>query len=577
MNFEDVIIEVNYNLYEECRDMSSERTLIKSMVIESFRQLNDVEIALGEYMTLIAGRNGTSKSTILGALAQICSFEKNFTPDNEEDLSSYRTFYGARFASEFKDHFRISNKFDHPSMNYSIKFIIEDAQEEMLINARLKSTKRTVKNREELRFVLRKEESLGNTSRNITHPSIFLGLERLLPISKRDLKIAEEKALSSEEKEFLRNSTRRIFTSHNQYSEISTNTTTIGPSSTVVTSEKYDISSASSGEDNLGQLLMSLVSLRRLKESWENYKGAILLIDEIDASLFPRAQIELYKLLYKEAKNLDLQIIVTTHSPTLISYCIERKDQESKNSKTSNNTKLNYLSPARGKINNHTDYTISNIIADLNIETVKEEQVFKVNCYLEDTEAIRMLMRLLSNEQKKKINIMNGINLGSENYLSLINKKVPEFCKNSIIVLDGDKKKMNNPLNVVTLPGVIPPDQLIYHFLHNLSPEDKYWVNDFGYTKEVFLVDGKVNDIIDKTIYDESKKQYILKPGERGIRVRDLFKSWFNSSLDKYFTKRKLDPFIRFREEMEADDLQQFRDDFNKAYLSVFKNIAYFN
>jgi AAA15 family ATPase/GTPase len=75
-------------------------TKIKSMNVKSFRSLEDVDVKLGSKMTLIAGRNGTSKSTILGILAQICSFEKNYTPSGEEELS-YATAYDQDFYTEF--------------------------------------------------------------------------------------------------------------------------------------------------------------------------------------------------------------------------------------------------------------------------------------------------------------------------------------------------------------------------------------------------------------------------------------------------------------------------------------------
>lgn len=57
--------------------MVFEKTQVKSMHVENFRRLVDVPITVGSKITLIAGRNGTSKSTILGILAQIFSFEKN--------------------------------------------------------------------------------------------------------------------------------------------------------------------------------------------------------------------------------------------------------------------------------------------------------------------------------------------------------------------------------------------------------------------------------------------------------------------------------------------------------------------
>lgn len=134
-----------------------------------------------------------------------------------------------------------------------------------------------------------------------------------------------------EDQTFLINAHNRIFTTLSDYNNISSNLPEkAGIKSTVVTNDRYDVNSASSGEDNIGQILMALISFRKLKREWADYKGGLLLIDEIDASLFPRAQIELFDLFDKVSKELDLQIVFTTHSPTLISHAYEKWERNQK-------------------------------------------------------------------------------------------------------------------------------------------------------------------------------------------------------------------------------------------------------
>ena len=54
------------------------KTQLKKITIEKFRALKNVDIDFGDYVTVICGKNGTSKSSILGIAAQIFSFEKDY-------------------------------------------------------------------------------------------------------------------------------------------------------------------------------------------------------------------------------------------------------------------------------------------------------------------------------------------------------------------------------------------------------------------------------------------------------------------------------------------------------------------
>jgi ABC-type multidrug transport system ATPase subunit len=56
------------------------------------------------------------------------------------------------------------------------------------------------------------------------------------------------------------------------------------------------------------------------------YIGGLLVIDEIEAGLHPRAQIKLMNLLKSQANSLDLQIVLTSHSLTVIKYIFDLKD-----------------------------------------------------------------------------------------------------------------------------------------------------------------------------------------------------------------------------------------------------------
>ncbi len=50
--------------------------MYKLLVIKNFRQFNDVNILMGKRITILAGRNSTGKSTILGILANSGELKK---------------------------------------------------------------------------------------------------------------------------------------------------------------------------------------------------------------------------------------------------------------------------------------------------------------------------------------------------------------------------------------------------------------------------------------------------------------------------------------------------------------------
>ena len=88
------------------------KTLLKKITIETFRALKNVEVEFGDYITVICGKNGTSKSSILGIAAQIFSFEKDYVTG--VSLRGFKQISGKGFKSQYKEHIRISEKFDVP-------------------------------------------------------------------------------------------------------------------------------------------------------------------------------------------------------------------------------------------------------------------------------------------------------------------------------------------------------------------------------------------------------------------------------------------------------------------------------
>lgn len=321
------------------------KTLLKKLVIKKFRALNNVNIELGTHVTVICGKNGTSKSSILGIAAQIFSFEKDYLKGEELE---YRTITGSNFKSLPPEHFRFSAKYDVPgSLDVTVElhdgYSGSDASAELGLFSRGTGA----------RPVVRKNTTAekGKESRNFTHPVIFLSLKRLQPIASREYKVRDFDYLNVHKQKFINLNFELL-------NKISSSATGTGGSinSAVAHAENYDQDSVSAGEDNAGQIILALMSFRKLKEEYADYKGGLLLIDEADAGLFPAAQIRLLQILDRECNDLQLQVVMTSHSPTLIERTYDLSQKYRRKFKTV------YLSDTLGPIRAMHDFSWADFI-----------------------------------------------------------------------------------------------------------------------------------------------------------------------------------------------------------------------
>ena len=158
------------------------KTVLKRLVINKFRALNNVEIEFGTHITVICGKNGTSKSSILGIAAQIFSFEKDYLKGVG---IKFKSITGSDFKSPPRDHFRFSDKYDVPgSLDVAVE--IYDGYTNSNATAELELARRD----NVARPVVRKNTAAqGNQSRNFTHPVVFLSLRRLQPIGEHRVRI----------------------------------------------------------------------------------------------------------------------------------------------------------------------------------------------------------------------------------------------------------------------------------------------------------------------------------------------------------------------------------------------------
>lgn len=342
---------------------------IKSLTIDSFRKFKpECTIKLNDIFTLIVGQNATSKSTLLGMIAQPFEFSKQWkrytSAYNDIVKKSTKSILNKLYESDYSNIFRMSNKYDNPQKyTYTYRINLESKIGTLELPVTMK--KRTDQNDNNIiRFVTGRTRNAGEG--NYPHPLIYLGLDRLYPLANsKTVEINPLYALTNDEMKLYAKWQKEITVVPEDIRPeyISSDTKNyIG-----CESEQYDAETNSAGQENIGQILSAILSFKRLKmKLGEKYRGGILLIDEVDATLHTVAQENLIKVLIQSAKDYDLQIICTTHSTKMIELCSHQYQNEST---------IVSLFRRNGNILADCDATYESIIAEINAVAYQKRQL----------------------------------------------------------------------------------------------------------------------------------------------------------------------------------------------------------
>lgn len=289
-------------------------------------------IELGKNITVIAGMNGIGKSTILAVLTNVGELGKN-----------YKTLNGKRFRGNFPDLIMYDEKFDSTGDKATIFFSdLPNNEQKYNVSSKIifraskhtayktKNTYKKIANTDKYTKTSKREtytryrlipknNKAHNNSRKVNWPSLYLGLSRLAPLGEYD-SANTEKIPNDFSKEILKAHKKILSESFNTANVLNVDVGARHMKATV-DSENYGYAANSNGQDNTGQIIESVLSFQKLKSDLGNeYIGGILAIDELDASLHPAAQNKIFDWLLEKSKELNLQIIFTTHSLSLLEY-----------------------------------------------------------------------------------------------------------------------------------------------------------------------------------------------------------------------------------------------------------------
>lgn len=176
---------------------------------------------------------------------------------------------------------------------------------------------------------------------------------------------------------------------------------------------------------------------------------SIVLIDEIETSLHPRAQRRLIRDLAEISRLKHVQFIVTTHSPYI----------------------LNEL-PIYARIQILNDLgakqVVQGVSSEFALSRMDEENYPEIDIYVEDISAKILVEEIIAKADLPLLSRVQIIPYGAANVgksLGLMNHQ-NRFPKATIVLLDGDQDASDGCL---VLPGNDAPERIIYDELNNIG------------------------------------------------------------------------------------------------------------
>lgn len=448
---------------------------IVSLKINKFRAFTDAEFIIGKNITVLSGSNAVGKSTILGLLGNSCELK----------TEKGKPILQPAFRCEWGELFKMSPSFDTTSSNVASISYEGESDLKYRITWQENGTRGRL-----IPVTTTASGSPSNAKKE--HPSLYLGLSRLYPLGESTITNNTTPTTVDVDSTSFLETYRKILSIYDNIQSVNQVTVDVTKRTPIgVNTEKYDYLTNSAGQDNLAQILLAVESFKKLKsERGEDYQGGLLLIDEIDAALHPSAQNKLFNYLYEWSKKLDLQIVFTTHSLSLLDHARLIAEPMRSSDGAPKPIEIYFLSRA----NNEPTPTIINspeplLYRNLLQETVAFRSAQKIKLISEDAEARWLLKHLLPDTVLSKLNLLETT-VGCNEVLSL-SKCDPTYFNTRIIVLDGDIKSKRATMTdidtqkmighyIYVLPSKKSIEESVLSFLQSNSQNAKDYFSQYN-------------------------------------------------------------------------------------------------
>jgi predicted ATPase len=396
----------------------------------------------------ICGENGSGKSTILQSAASVYSMP-------EGKVSWY--------ASDFFP--------DTPwdsILNASIKYTIRQGKESIMGSVRKPG-----------------ERWRGNKDRPERYVE-YIDLARIQPVSARTgyLRLAKSTVKESSASSFGENTISRL-------SDIMGRSYATGKMAITDADDTRSVPVISlSGTDkdvsgfHLGAGEFTMIELLQ-KSDPKQY--SLMLIDEVETSLHPRAQRRLIRDLAELCRQRELQIILTTHSP----YILEELPSE-----------------ARAYIltNGNQKEVVFGVSPDFAMTKMDEASHPECDLYVEDDRAKTMLEEILFNFSQDLLSRVQIIAFGAASVGQALGEmvKAKKFPRPSLVFLDGDQPVSEG---CILLPGGDAPERVVFEAL-----KSKQWTLLDAKTSRDFAV---LSDACIKSMSSSNHHEWVISAASK--------------------------------------------------------------
>lgn len=541
------------------KKLSKSNSLIKLRHVNfstpSFRKLGDLSIQIADRLTLIAGRNGVGKSTILAIISGTSGIArgKNVLTyfgvlPNVPTEKILRLSYTRDFVKQHALKPQVEIRYDIAGTVFTKKSNISGSQNRLRLVPRNESHK-----------VFESPNLKIARDGKVPVPTIYLGMTRVLPVGEINLlQVKQEiRNIHPDDAEVFNSFTNAVL---DLRSPVDGNRMVFSTVANTVKRSLYpnyksfDSSAASLGQDSIAAIATALASFSKLKRVMaSHFVGGLLIIDELDAGLHPHAQLELLKALRSFGRRLEIQVIATTHSLPMLSSAYDEI-----NNKKMQSAPLDGIVYLQGgtPVTLLDANSFNQIYDDMHLQTnitaapIKNKQKI-VKLYVEDDEAQLFLDAILTKARRSSIRRSQEVKLeivsakvGDSSLVGLL--EADDYFRSLVVVLDGDSaslKKSHRP-NVIYLPGdpantTKQSPEVILKFMCNQMIADK---DSYPKTRLLWKGLGVTTDFIQRNILKHQDSDTASKGSPENNR--EIAKKWFKNRKSHILQYKLIDGWV---------------------------------